>query len=356
LKKQYIENANVIGITCVQSGSKGFSEEYPDFDVVIIDEVSKATPPEILLPMLKGRKTILVGDQHQLPPMLGEDTLQEIVEHGTYTLEEKATMKRYLKQSLFEKLFDLAPDEFKATLKIQYRMHDDIMNAISHFYEDEDKDSTGLISGIEDPDRDRDHGIEGRFIRRNHHLLWIDVPRSSRFAEKTEKKSFYNEAEIEIIISLLHDINDSIKQQIIRGTYNGPSIKTVGVISFYAAQVQKLKEQIFSIPNAFPHLSIRIGTVDRFQGIERDIILASFVRNNPEGTIGFASDYRRINVALSRAKELLIVTGCSQLFTDTCSKRNPKAAKMFTRVVTEVKRAGGLYNLRGEKMFEELEV
>lgn len=80
IRNLYIRYANVIGITCVQSASKSFVEEYPDFDVVIIDEVSKATPPELLLPMLKGKKIILVGDHHQLPPLIGEETLEEVVE------------------------------------------------------------------------------------------------------------------------------------------------------------------------------------------------------------------------------------------------------------------------------------
>ena len=69
IRKLYVEHANVIGTTCVASARRDFMEEYPTFDVVIIDEVSKATPPELLLPMLKGKKIILVGDHHQLPPL-----------------------------------------------------------------------------------------------------------------------------------------------------------------------------------------------------------------------------------------------------------------------------------------------
>jgi superfamily I DNA and/or RNA helicase len=72
LRQIYIDNANVIGITCVQAGSRRFSEEYRNFDCVIVDEVSKATPPELLLPMLKGAKIVLVGDSRQLPPMIGQ--------------------------------------------------------------------------------------------------------------------------------------------------------------------------------------------------------------------------------------------------------------------------------------------
>ena len=79
IKKTYIENANVIGITCVQSASKDFTKNYPDFDCVIVDEVSKATPPELILPLLKGKKVVLVGDQKQLPPMIGSETLDELI-------------------------------------------------------------------------------------------------------------------------------------------------------------------------------------------------------------------------------------------------------------------------------------
>jgi len=80
IRKLYVKHANVIGTTCVASANKEFMENYPIFDVVIIDEVSKATPPELLLPMLKGKKVVLVGDHHQLPPLIGDDTFEETLE------------------------------------------------------------------------------------------------------------------------------------------------------------------------------------------------------------------------------------------------------------------------------------
>ena len=82
IRKLYVQHANVIGTTCVASARRDFMEEYPVFDVVIIDEVSKATPPELLLPMLKGKKIILVGDHHQLPPLVGQETLEEFLEES----------------------------------------------------------------------------------------------------------------------------------------------------------------------------------------------------------------------------------------------------------------------------------
>ena len=80
IRKLYVKHANVIGTTCVASARRDFMEDYPEFDVVIIDEVSKATPPELLLPMLKGKKIVLVGDHHQLPPLVGRETMEEFIE------------------------------------------------------------------------------------------------------------------------------------------------------------------------------------------------------------------------------------------------------------------------------------
>ena len=93
LKKLYIENANVIGITCIQSGTKDFSENYPSFDVVIIDEASKSTPPDIILPMLKGKKVVLVGDHKQLPPFIDQNAYDEVD-------DENPQIKELIKVSL----------------------------------------------------------------------------------------------------------------------------------------------------------------------------------------------------------------------------------------------------------------
>ncbi|PKC52645.1 hypothetical protein RhiirA1_404822, partial [Rhizophagus irregularis] len=96
IRKLYVKHANVIGTTCVASANKEFMDNYPIFDVVIIDEVSKATPPELLLPMLKGKKIILVGDHHQLPPLIGDETFEETLEEvikDSNTFEQKRELE-----------------------------------------------------------------------------------------------------------------------------------------------------------------------------------------------------------------------------------------------------------------------
>jgi superfamily I DNA and/or RNA helicase len=332
LKSIYIQNANVIGITCVQSGSRSFTEEYPDFDMVIVDEVSKATPPELLLPLLKGKKAVLVGDHNQLPPMIGDETIKEVLA-GLPDLDQdnQKGYRDYVKESIFEKLFHALGKENKATLRYQYRMHSHIMNTINQFYQDES--GLGLIPGIKNEEEARAHHLAGKYVQPHNHVVWMDVPLSPAYREKKGKngQSYYNEAEIFLIEKTLEDLNQAVEVLKMNQLFPNDKKKDVGIISFYGEQVKRIRLALSE--ERFPNLALRIGTVDRFQGMERSVIIASFVRNNPNGKIGFAEDFRRINVALSRAKELLIVTGCSNLFSS--------ASGLYQNVLYEVAKVHG---------------
>ena len=89
------------------------------------------------------------------------------------------------------------------------------------------------------------------------------------------------------------------------------------MITFYSAQSNRLYRRLHNRPDniAFANINLRVGTVDRFQGMERPIVIASLVRNNKNHNIGFAKEPERINVAFSRAQELLVIIGCATLFT-----------------------------------------
>ena len=205
IRKLYVQHANVIGTTCVASARRDFMEEYPTFDVVIIDEVSKATPPELLLPMLKGKKIILVGDHHQLPPLMGQETLEELLEESD-NHEEKNELEKLLKESLFERLFRTLPKQNKTMLGIQYRMHESIMETITPFYEE---GNYSLQCGLTDSDSVRDHLIESRYVQRNDHLLWFDMPNEPKYFEEKVKggTSRFNQAELTMIKKLLMDLD-----------------------------------------------------------------------------------------------------------------------------------------------------
>lgn len=341
IRKLYVKHANVIGTTCVASANKEFMDNYPIFDVVIIDEVSKATPPELLLPMLKGKKIILVGDHHQLPPLIGDETFEETLEEvikDSNTFEQKRELEKLLEESLFERLYKNLPRTNKKMLAIQYRMHENIMQSIAPFYENE---SDSLKCGLTNSDEMRDHKLESQFIKRNDHLLWFDVPNEHAYFEQRMKEgsSLFNEAELKIIHRLLIDLDQAVKLAKENGLIEKDALKSVGVISFYAEQVRKINQLIEECD--LQHVHIRTGSVDKFQGMEMDIILVSMVRNNDNkhGDIGFAKDYRRLNVALSRARELLMLIGSTDMFTVRPKKKETQL--MYQNLLNTVKNQNG---------------
>ncbi|WP_210468826.1 ATP-binding protein [Sporosarcina sp. 6E9] len=342
IRKLYVQHANVIGTTCVASARRDFMEEYPVFDVVIIDEVSKATPPELLLPMLKGKKIILVGDHHQLPPLVGQETLEEFLEESE-DRQEKNELKKLLEESLFERLFRTLPKQNKTMLGIQYRMHESIMETISPFYKDGDY---RLQCGVVDSDNERDHGIESKYIKRSDHLLWFDMPNEPNYFENkvVGGTSRYNQSELNKVKNLLTDLDKTIEKNKQQGKVNLDFKKSVGVISFYGEQVKRI-DRLIQQELMLQHLHCRTGSVDKFQGMEMDIIILSFVRNHNEksGDIGFARDYRRLNVALSRARELLIIVGSAEMF--AVRTKDVKARKMYGRLVEEIKKKNGFRKL-----------
>lgn len=323
LKRLYIDNANVIGITCIQSGTLDFERNYSSFDAVIIDESSKSTLPDIIIPMLRGRKIILVGDHKQLPPYIDSDAYDEIENDGE-------GIRELMKISLFEELYETAPTEMKTMLFRQYRMHRNIAAMVNHFYADTD------AGRLESPsDAPKEHCCQGGDIDEENHVLWYDVKNVPDNYEEKRGKSFCNKSEVECIRNILSLLDRNLLAHGAR--------RTIGVITFYDAQVRLLEEKLIEsgFADSLSAASLRIGTVDRFQGMEEDIIIVSFVRNNAAHNIGFAKDSRRINVALSRAKELLIIIGSSENF---IGSENDGAAEMFGDLYNIAKRLDGIRN------------
>ena len=312
LRRIYLDNANVVGITCVQAANRGFSEEFKSFDVVIIDEVSKCTPPELLIPALKGKKLVMVGDHRQLPPMLDTSTIEEVAQTMGNTRDEL----QFLEESLFKSQFESADESIKQMLTTQYRMHPFIMGAINQFYDGK------LESGILEPDTKRAHHLAGEIIQESQHLLWVKTPIENQFLEQRNGTSYFNTPEIDAIERLCHQFENTWAFRVA----NGEPKKEIAVITFYGAQLRKIDERLQS--ELFPSLEIRTGTVDRFQGMERPVVIVSMVRNNSKGDVGFAKKPERVNVAFSRAQELLIIVGCHNLFTH----QSGKVGSMYSEV------------------------
>ncbi|MCI8776456.1 MAG: AAA family ATPase [Oscillospiraceae bacterium] len=324
LKKLYIDNANVIGITCIQSGTKDFNENYPVFDVVIIDESSKSTPPDIILPMLKGKKIVLVGDHKQLPPFIDMNAYDEIES------ENDGSLKELMKISLFEELYEKAETGTKTMLYRQYRMHRDIAGLVNQFYIN--TDAGRLESPSVSP---KEHMCYGFDIEEDNHVLWYDVPNITKYYENMRNKSFYNEFEVSCVKKILSMLNSNLVKN--------NAQKGIGIITFYDAQVKLLESELIysGFYKTLSNVNIRIGSVDRFQGMEEDIIIMSFVRNNVGHNIGFAKDGRRINVAMSRAKELLVIVGCLENFINSS---NHESSEMFRNIYQITERLSGIRN------------
>lgn len=330
LKDTYIDLANVVGATCTETGKfKFWGKEGRNFDLVIIDEVSKATPPELLMPMLLGKQIILVGDHQQLPPLYKLDSKDDELPVTESDVEDiKKMVERYknlVTTSYFKEMFEDAEDFLKARLTIQYRMHPSIMNAINQFYPDGYK----LECGIQDPEQKRKHELTikgkngGDLSSPSSHLIWVDTSHKMidenialNYEEKEDGKykSRYNSFEVETIEKLLLSFSDQLA---IQDSQDETRIHDVALISFYSGQVRKLKktEQKLKEQGLIRNLKLKIGTVDRFQGMESPVVIVSLV-SSPEkkGPTSFVKEFRRINVAFSRAQSLLVVVGSGGTF------------------------------------------
>ncbi|WP_104760934.1 DEAD/DEAH box helicase [Helicobacter cetorum] len=325
LKEPYIQSCNVIALTCNENLKTLKDNNLDSFDVVIIDEVSKATPLELLNPLMLARKAILIGDHQQLPPVFENsiDTLEDKLEESIEEQEEnketdltalsKENFERYknlVSASLFKEWFENAPESLKASLTTQYRMHPSIMHFVNYFYNNK------LTCG--NPKKDRSHFIELSFIsdtgnkreilNENEHFLWVDT--SKDVNDKEFQATYENKLEATLIAKSLLEINKQI------ATKNLKELE-VGVVSFYASQCKLIKKEIRRLNNGsleFKAIKVHVNSVIRYQGKEKDLILMSVVRNEPlrKNSKAYIARYEFINVAMSRAKNLLIVFGAKR--------------------------------------------
>jgi len=326
LASNYLNKVNVYGATLFETGKYSFKEL--NFDVVIVDEVSKAMPPELVLPILKANKLILVGDHKQLPPIIKDISLEDLAQESKINLEDLD-----FDITVFEKLIENNPNSY-VMLDTQYRMHPHIQFAINQFYQDE-AGKGGLKCGLVNPDFDKCHNLQNNNYK-NKHLIWLKTKKSDLESKPNGSTSFINKKEIEVIKDTLIFLNKE---------YSNSKFKpSIGVITFYGRQLGELtkleKSKFWNLPFSkrnFSNLDLKFGTVDRFQGQEKDIIIVSLVRNNKQHNIGFAKKPNRVNVAFSRARKLLIIVGNVDNFTFAKDK---KSAKQYRQIFNIAKKFG----------------
>ena len=273
------QRTQVVASTLV--GASNAALKGMEFPVVFIDEAAQGLEAATWIPLLKAHKVVMAGDHCQLPP----------------TIKSYEASRSGLGETLFEKVIKRKPESSKM-LSLQYRMPELVMGFSSKYF---------YHGGLQAAQNTLQH-----FLAEEEPVMEFIDTAGSGFNEQQEQESLstFNAEEAKFALRHLENLIKrigigKIKEQ----AWN------IGLIAPYKAQVRKFQELLFSTyeyPNlrSFSEL-LTIDSVDGFQGQERDIIVISLVRSNAQGEIGFLSDTRRMNVALTRAKRKLIVIGDS---------------------------------------------
>jgi superfamily I DNA and/or RNA helicase len=272
-------------ISCTLTGAANRKLQGMHFSTLFIDEASQALEAACWIAIAKCDRLVLAGDPCQLPPII----------------KCFEASKAGLNVTLIDKLIRRIPRS-ASMLEIQYRMNETIMRFPSYwFYHDKLKAAPEV----------RDRVIDDNDVP----LIWYDTAECN-YTEDTSAENIgrINKREADEMVRQLHDYIERVTPSKVLD-----ESMDFGIISPYKLQVQYLRQLIKQDKFFRPFRKlITIHTVDGFQGQERDVIFLSLVRANVEGNIGFLSDLRRINVAITRARMKLIIYG------DTSTlKKNP---------------------------------
>ncbi|WFE75662.1 AAA domain-containing protein [Roseinatronobacter sp. S2] len=295
----------IVAGTCVGLGRSSLGLTATAFDLVIIDEAARCTSGELLVPLQAARWAVLVGDHAQLQP-------QHKPEIVNLVAERTSIAKKEIKRSDFERIFMTNYGRAAGSqLKTQYRMLSPIGQLVSEtFYPD-----LTLLAGRRDPVVDP-HVFPSDL---KYPLTWVETDGLGQAGyERNDAKSKSNPAEADAIIRLLDRwyADDKFRDWLL--TQQSHPIG-IGVICMYAAQRNLIERKLRQSSLAtLLERNVKVGTVDSYQGKENPIVILSLVRNNQYGPVeagsktikdGFLVTPNRINVAVSRAMDRLVIVG-----------------------------------------------
>ncbi|MBY3158980.1 protein kinase [Rhizobium laguerreae] len=286
-----LASAQIVAGTCIgMARIKGMADVV--YDLCIIDEASKATATEILVPMSRSRKWILVGDPEQLPPFFENESVTRLEDFD----------ENEVRETLLDRFLARLPQNSIRKLLNQHRMVKPIGDLISHaFYE-------GMLSS---PKEKADVVLTGLFPKP---VTWLSTSQLADRRESIVGKSVRNDAECLIIRDTLERIDFIAKKR--KANYS------IALIAGYGAQVKALQDQIRDRLHEWTNLKVTCSTVDAFQGSEAEFCIYSVTRSNDDGRLGFLTEKPRLNVALSRGRSALIVVG-DEVFCREAEGDNP---------------------------------
>ncbi|KEF55146.1 uncharacterized protein A1O9_08800 [Exophiala aquamarina CBS 119918] len=306
-------------------GAGGYQVRDQDFDVVVIDEASQALEPQCWIPLVFGgrnvRKLVLAGDHLQLPPTIKsaddkenkEDRkkalkgLEDELAKLTVTEQQLKTAKAWsLETTLFDRLLSMHGPGIKRLLNTQYRMHEKIMR----FPSDELYDGKLIAADAVKARLLKDLPYELRKTEDTIEPLVFFDTQGGDFPEKTEDDSNGGPVKKSVLLgdSKSNELEATVVSMHVKNLVAaGVRDEDIAVVTPYNAQLAILSSML---REKYP--AIELGSVDGFQGREKEAVIVSLVRSNAEKEVGFLGEKRRLNVAMTRPRRHLCVIGDSE--------------------------------------------
>lgn len=302
--QKLVKSIRVIGATTNHIAAGKYKKYAFEFDYVIMDESGKATLAESLVPLTLGNKAVLVGDHRQLRPMLTSTKEVEkwLRKNFNEDNQDFDSFDDYFNRpSLFEEIITRIDDDFKSQLESCRRCSADQVRLISEcFYEPFGDEKIEYVSRSQD----KEHNLD---LKVDSSIIFLDIGNAPKTNSKKrgERGSSYNLVSAKLIPQILQGLDQFEQVQ----KYD------IGIITGYTEQLNTIRNEIKNTfrRNKLKNINFRskqvaISVVDRFQGLEKDVVIFDLVRSQ-QGTLGFLDNANRINVALSRQKKLLIIIG-----------------------------------------------
>ncbi|XP_044385845.1 probable helicase MAGATAMA 3 [Triticum aestivum] len=301
-----LNNATIILCTAASSFNLRRVRDFQPFELLVIDEAAQLKECESLIPLQLGiHRAVLIGDECQLPALV----------------KSKLSAEAGFGRSLFERLCLLGHP--KHLLDVQYRMHPEISKfPISSFYCRKVTDGPNVLH------RDYERKLLDGPMYGPYSFINIQGGIESSGMHGT---SLSNAAEVAAVTRIVQRLSQvDIRSKL-----------SVGVVSPYKAQVRAIQESLALEHDKYGGLSVKIRTVDGFQGAEEDVVIFSAVRANTHGSVGFLSDQRRTNVAQTRAKHCFWILG------DAATLSSSRT--IWQKIVADAKERGCFYDGNDDK-------
>lgn len=287
--------------TLVGVGNRRLELAESSFDWVIVDEAGRAQAAELMVALQSGKRVLLVGDHKQLPPFYHQ-------QHLKLAAKKLELGRGIFYESDFERAFRATGG---VTLDTQYRMVEPIGELVSECFYAKD---IGKLHSIKKTSPDWYSHLASPWDKA---VSWIDSSSPSPVGaeEKMSNGRYYNQREVRLLLDALQTLasDESISQ--LKQTITTEQPYPIGIITMYRQQKEEIDSAISRAEWAASLRGlIKIDTVDSYQGQENKIIILSLVRDNPSKLQGFLRDAPRINVAISRAQERLLILGAGRMW------------------------------------------